>query len=610
MSGSRAAISLVFCLLLFAADTKAQDSQQAPPNSVTTEDARNAEPESYQLKVQVRRVVLDVVVTDAKGNPVGGLEQGDFNVMEDGVVQPLRFFDVHTGTAPGPSQQPLDLHLPPDTFSNLTLAPPDRPVTVLLYDMLDTPPESFASAHQALVKFIKDQKSSTRIAIFVLTDRLHMLQGFTDDETRLMQAVNSKAATTQATPLRNAPFAQDALVDRYLRAAELDEALDLGRKRRRLTMEAFSEIARFVSALPGRKNLIWMSGSFPASIFTGPTHLDPDARVARRLLEESRVAIYPVDVRGLRVDPELSAATQTIQGSIDLGSFGLIQEIGHAGMGVIADATGGKAFYNTNGLREAMDAAVRQGSQYYTLTYAPTNTRADGGERSIKVVLKHPGYRLSYRRSYFAEDAGRPDVPTPLALDMSMRHGAPNSSGLFLEAKVSPLDSATVPSIEEAKSIEEARSAQASLQASVIGPRPNTQNGPGSGQHPLPSLIRRDTMRVRHYEIDLAMIGRQLEMPVTQSGQYASNMRFALAAYASDGTLLNGSEVRIRRSISEIEYRKIGSEGYHTSMLFIVPEGTTSLRMAVRDEIGERLGTLEIPTPLPATQSASNCDNP
>jgi VWFA-related protein len=84
-------------------------------------------------------------------------------------------------------------------------------------------------------------------------------------------------------------------------------------------------------------------------------------------------------------------------------------------MNVIADSTGGRAFYNTNGLREAMDAAVRQGSEYYTLTYAPSNTKADGSERKIKVVLKDPGYQLSYRRSYLADDARHPAPVHPLA---------------------------------------------------------------------------------------------------------------------------------------------------------------------------------------------------
>jgi VWFA-related protein len=543
-------------------------------------------------------VVVDVVVTDAKGNPVEGLKQGDFMVMEDGVVQPLHFFDVHTGAAARSSQPTLDLHLPPNTFSNLTLAPADKPVTVLLYDMLDTPHASFPNAHQALVKFIKDQGSSTRIAIFVLTDRLHMLQGFTDDETRLMQAVNSKGATSQAPPLRAAPLADDAYADEALSRAEIEELLYLGIKRNRITMDAFIEIARFVSALPGRKNLIWMSGSFPSEIFSNgighagsqwQVRIDPDVRAAKKLLDESRVAVYPVDVRGLQVDPQFSAATR-YTAPPGPSFIGLAQGAEHATMDVIADSTGGRAFYNTNGLREAMDTAVRQGSDYYTLTYATTNTKADGGERKIKVVLKGPGYQLSYRRSYLADDARYPAPVRPLVQDMSMQHGAPNSSELFFEAKVTPVGGATVASADEVKTT------QTFLQTNAKGLRTKTANGTGLGQS---HLRRRDAMKVQHYDIDFAIVGRQLEMPPTESGDFATDMRFCLAAYTEDGELLNGMEVSVKNSIPAAQYQKIESEGYHASMLFVVPEGAVSLRMAVRDEIGKRIGTLEIPLPVP-----------
>jgi len=521
-------------------------------------------------------------------------------VMEDGVVQPLHFFDVHTGAVARSSQQALDLHLPPNTFSNLALTPADKPVTVLLYDMLDTPQASFPSAHQALVKFIRDQGNSTKIAIFVLTDRLHMLQGFTDDETRLMKAVNSKGATTQAPPLRAAPLADDAYQDVLLLMAETEEMLYLGVKRNRLTVDAFSEIARFVSALPGRKNLIWMSGSFPTEIFSNAiehgdsqwqVHLDPDARTAKKLLAESRVAVYPVDVRGLQVDPQYSAATR-YTAPPGPSYIGRAQGAEHATMDDIAESTGGRAFYNTNGLQEAMDAAVRQGSEYYTLTYAPSNTKADGGERHIKVALKYPGYQMSYRRSYLADDAKHPTPAHPLLLDMNMRHGAPNSSELFFEAKVTPVGSATVASADEVKT----------MQTNARGPRSKTANNTGLGQS---HLRRGDAMKVQHYDIDFAIVGRQLEMLPAEHGEFDTNMRFCLAAYTEDGESLNEVELTVKNAIPAAQYRKIESEGYHASMLFAVPEGAVSLRMAVRDEIGKRIGTLEIPLPLPVPKDTT-----
>jgi VWFA-related protein len=620
----RRSISSTLCLFALFGALKAQSPQTPlPTQSSTASGSSIAQSPDYQLSVKVSRVILDVVVTDARGKLVEGLKQDDFKVLEDGVVQPIRFFDVHTGVPAGASQQALDLHLPPDTFSNLTLAPPDKPVTILLYDMLNTPQAALPAAHQALVKFIKDQKSSTSIAIFALTDRLHLLQGFTDDETRLMEAVDSKktkssvsqlrvadtgddaasllaadpaaAASAQQAPVSAAgiPIGADAVLAQ-LSNAEAQESAFLLQQRLEITVAAFSDIARFVSALPGRKNLIWMSGSFPSAVFPDATqstgaqnefnnavYLEADVRVAQEVLKESRVAVYPVDVRGLQTNPQFSAATR-YTGPPKPSAFGVQRGAEHATMDAIADSTGGRAFYNTNGLQEAMDTAVRQGSEYYTLTYAPSNTKADGASRKIKVVVKDPNYQLFYRRHYLADDAEHPRPALPLALDMNMQHGAPNSSELFFEAKVNPVGGAMPASTDEIETL------NTFLQTKAKGMRTKAASG---------------AEKVQHYDINFAIIGRLLTMPPTQSGEYATSMRFGLAAYTQDGELLNGTEVSIKNAIPPAQYRKIESEGYHASMIFVVPEEAVSLRLAVSDEIGKRIGTMEIPLPIPVPKN-------
>jgi VWFA-related protein len=616
-------VSSALCLFSLIGALKAQAPQTPlPTQSSAPSNSPGTQSPGYQLTVKVSRVVLDVVVTDAKGKPVEGLKQDDFKVLEDGVVQPLRFFDVHTASPAGSTQQALDLHLPPDTFSNLTLAPPDKPVTILLYDMLNTPQAALPYAHRALVNFIKDQKSSTRIAIFALTDRLHLLQGFTDDETRLMEAVDSKKIRSSVSQLRVADTGDDAAsllaadpaatalaqqapvsaatvgvgadaVLAQLSNAEAQESAFLLQQRLEITVDAFTDIARFVSALPGRKNLIWMSGAFPSQVFPDSTqstgaqnefndalYLETDVRVAQEVLKESRVAVYPVDVRGLQTDTQFSAATR-YTGTPKASTFGVQRAAEHATMDAVADSTGGRAFYNTNGLQEAMNVAVRQGSEYYTLTYAPSNSKADGAERKIKVVVKDPNYQLFYRRRYLADDAEHPHPVLPLALDMNMQHGAPNSSELFFEAKVNPVGSVMAASTDEVETL------NTFLQTKTKGLRTKVASG---------------AEKVQHYDINFAIIGRLLSMPPTQNGDYATNMRFGLAAYTQDGELLNGTEVSIKNAIPQAQYQKIESEGYHASMMFVVPEEAVSLRLAVSDEIGKRIGTMEIPLPIPVAK--------
>jgi len=62
------------------------------------------------------------------------------------------------------------------------------------------------------------------------------------------------------------------------------------------------------------------------------------------------------------------------------------------------------AFYNTNGLTQAVSKAIEEGSNYYTLTYSPSNVQWDERFRTIKVKVTEPGVQLTYRNGYYAVD--------------------------------------------------------------------------------------------------------------------------------------------------------------------------------------------------------------
>jgi hypothetical protein len=99
-------------------------------------------------------------------------------------------------------------------------------------------------------------------------------------------------------------------------------------------------------------------------------------------------------------------------------------------METLARDTGGKAFYNTNGLSNAMTEAINSGSHYYTLTYTPANTKTDGKYRRIEVKATNGSYKLAYRRGYYAENAkfapGSDDERKSDALVPLMAFGMPD----------------------------------------------------------------------------------------------------------------------------------------------------------------------------------------
>ncbi len=592
------------------------------------------------LHVNVRRVVVDIVVTDAKGHPVKDLPREDFHLFENGKPQALRSFEPHVSESQPPLPKP---DLPPNTFSNLSTAPQSGPVTVLLYDLLNTPIDSQPYAHEQLMQFLKQRKVSGQMAIFVLSDKLHMLQGFTDDEDQLIAAMNLRGKKLYKSGSLQAPgeasqqsdqFArtqgsdtgsvQDqnvsvAAVSAMLQHMEQIETSALIDQRVRITADALQEISRFLIGLPGRKNLIWMSASFPSGIL-------PDGAIGGRdsvdvtrnysetlvkatdLLNLSHVAVYPVDVRGLQTNPLYSGSTnQTFVpgGGKDIKAvtdFSTQNDAEHATMDNIGDETGGRAFYNTNGLKEAVSTALDEGSVYYTVTYSPAPmangamSALDGNLRKVRVELSGPGvppsgYKLYYRRSYFADDLdtavqASQDLPTdPLAV--SLEHGAPVSHELFFEAHLQTYGAPTPATPEQLEVL-------ATYEARATGKKPKANK---------PVLLDKHPTLMQRYIITYGLLLRQLTLTNDANGVHRGNLDFAVMSFNDDGLALNGIRSQINDVIPPERYQHLQNSGYQVVQTFAVPVEALSLRLAVRDTATNRIGSMEIRLPLAQTQT-------
>src|SRR6202451_4118024 len=79
--------TLLYLLLILSAPLCGQQGPPSAPDSQPEKD--------LVFKSVVNRVILDVVVSDAKGKPVHGLTQQDFSLAEDSQYQQILSFDVH-----------------------------------------------------------------------------------------------------------------------------------------------------------------------------------------------------------------------------------------------------------------------------------------------------------------------------------------------------------------------------------------------------------------------------------------------------------------------------------------------------------------------------------
>jgi VWFA-related protein len=573
------------------------------------------------LKVSVRRVVVDVTVTDSAGKPVRNLKAQDFKVFEDKAPQVVKSFEVHELTATPAPPMPK---LPVNTFANLSSGPSGGPTTVILYDLLNTPQDAQPFAHQQLLSFLRSHKTNSQVAIFVLSDRLHMLQGFTDDDNKLIAALSQPAGKgyrsgllqgagegTQASDQlvqtegnANGAAAQpDAAfqqISAMLQHMETTETSYLNDRRVDITVEALQDIARFLIGLPGRKNLLWLSGSFPSGILPdadlgGRDSVDVSRNYSQTIVEAtdlltlSHVAVYPIDVRGLQPNAMFSAANHPSfepgQGkdSKAVRDFSRVNSSEHATMDTIADSTGGHAFYNTNGLAQAEAAAVEEGSYYYTLTYAPTNATYDGKVRKVRIEVTQPGLQLAYRRSYFADDLDnvarrQMDNPDDL-LAASLQHGAPSSHELFFEAHVQTEGDPVQATPEQMDQL---------LRYEAMATRSKRKAIEERG---APVMLQR-------YVVQFALLPRQLDMRQGEDGLRRDSLEFAVISFNDDGLTLNGVRTDLQDVIHPDRWSLMLQEGYHVPMAAQIPVQARSLRLAVRDVGNNHVGSLEIALPL------------
>jgi VWFA-related protein len=420
------------------------------------------------LKASANLVLVDVVVKDKQGHHVQGLRAQDFTVFEDGKPQKISEFSLEDTDSLGPGQKAK--LLPSGMYSNRPeyRAPPG-PLTVILLDSLNTEWSDQAYMRNQVLHFLETQlRPGQRLAILALDNSLHVLQDFTDDPRILHAAV--KGYTPRKSMLvmlgdiqsRLPPSSrmfQGAAQTSSRQELYAHQAENAAATRVRETLEAMRAIGRTLAGYPGRKNLIWFSDAFPLSLpNTGKSQFDspvpsaggtsPGISFARLLFEtgelltNARVAIYPVDARGLSGAPEFDASNGSING---LGMHGAIVDA-QGTMKDIASWTGGLAFKNRNDLDDALEECLADASSYYVLGYYRTDKIQDGKFHRIMVRLDQPGLEARYRRGYYAMKPVSPASPgtelqnaaSPDAVLMSaMKPDAPLETQILFDARLS-----------------------------------------------------------------------------------------------------------------------------------------------------------------------------
>jgi len=578
-------------------------SLAAFPQSLNAQDNSAAIP---TVKAKVREVLVDVVVSDNKGNPVPGLKHEDFQVFEDGKPQTIRMFVEHKGAAPTLIKLPP---MPPNVYTNFPVTQSADSIDVILLDALNTPLPDQGFVHSQMLKYLQTIPPDTRVAIFTIASRLRMLQGITTDSSQMLAAVKNVKAGPHPSPLLPSNIESDADQRRvdFLKSESMapappanqtpapyiadpisatqqflaDTASYVTEMRITMTLEALQQLGRYLYGIPGRKNVIWFSGSFPAAFVPNNDLPDPfsqarefheEIRKTTDLLTAAQVALYPIAAEGLVTDTtfqadgreigtkRISVAAQDVMQQSRIAVLDLSSR--HDSMEQLAKDTGGHAFYNTNGLSDALGRVVNNGSRYYTLAYSPANAKMDGSYRRIQIKLTTGKGTLAYRQGYYADDVntalapGQRQVSDPLL--PLMGRNLPDYNQILYKILARPADPQPAPDAPRAGTSE------------IKGP-------------------------FTRYAVDFAVTPGDLRLEQSSDAARRGEIEVMLVAYDSQGKPLNLVATRSEIRISAEDYPKVLKGGLQIHKEIDVPQGEAFLRTGIYDLKSNNAGTLGIP---------------
>jgi VWFA-related protein len=592
----------------------------APP-SVSQGAQLKASPDAPIFHSETQLVLMDVSVTDSHGAPVKGLQAGDFTVLENGKPQAIRVFETHGRESL--HNTTTEKPLPPGTFSNRISASTDTPLDILLFDMLNTPPEDQAYARDQMLQYLRNMPKGKLLSLFVLGTHLQMVQGFTDDADTLVRT--AEKLTRQASPLltsevqqqQDQGFTQE--IGRYampatpsnlpasaaagVAAAQTDAQGITGfvsqrtatsarmesirsDQRTTMTLDALDAISRAVSGFPGRKNLVWLSGSFKirlrpsestvlgaaerttqaasaVSDLTSNASYQAAIRHLTTMMAEARIAVYPVDVRGLKTGGvAIGVGSESSRSMVDVGNTDNFNNtlnsqsnsrFGEYGsMLDLADQTGGHVFLN-NDVRGSIAHSMEDGSSYYTLAYTPEKSTDEKSFRRVEIKMNHGTATLAYRPGYYptaSQDSLTQSGAHKLAA--AMLPGLPQSTMLLVTLKVAPPDSTS-------------------------------------------KAVRID------YSIDLGGIDFN---DAANSGKRAvlDCMAVALDQHGNvAGQIANTMDA----TLGPKEFLSFQRTGLPAHQELALPPGNYDLRVGVLDRVSQRIGTVDVPLLVPADVKAN-----
>lgn len=422
---------------------------------------------TFRITGATRSVYVNAVATDHQGNPVTDLSQKDFTILDNGVPQRITSFSPIDATTSNTSVRPLAAGV----YSNrpdLCGAPPS--VIVLLFDRRGSPRISSGYNLGPVREFLRQIQPKDHIGIYVLRDHLQVVHSFCRDASDLASAIQSydESLSHHTSAKSTADSTGIPALDSALSASgnalshDPNRAQDVYEFSDRPTLDTLNAIARQLSGIPGRRELVWVTDFVGDVVLAASSDMEqylplwrersPDAPLAyplgvdilqmARLVNNAGIAFYEVDAAPLQKGrddlksnpdaPAMMLPTPTARQHFEMN------EVEHKYLTGFARRTGGRSFLKPSKNDTALQIAENDERFSYTLAYSPSRVKKwDGEWRHIQVKVNRPGVVVLARTGYLALPSDLPSEDHTHFLD-SIAATPLDATQLLFRVRITP----------------------------------------------------------------------------------------------------------------------------------------------------------------------------
>ena len=372
LTSSRCALALTFCIACTAfAQQAAPSSSQAPGHpELSHRPAPNLEAQG--------KMKIDVVVIDGAGQPVAGLTQQDFTLLDNKKPQPILSFRAVNGVlGEGVADPPVEV--------------------ILLVDVANTPVEAVGYERDQVEKFLRRNGGQLMqpTSLMIFDDQgVKGLSRPTRDGNQLADELKRAEATTHSVPL----------------------TLQTESDRVSMSLQALQRITEAAKTNAGRTMLIWVGSGWPMLENSRYPFTKRDYAAQFNLvvtmssaMRDSRVTLYsvrPTDPPAMD-EPRIQDYRSFLKG---VASANQVQP-GNLALPVLAVHSGGRAFDAPGDLSEEIARCIAEAKFYYALGFDPVNANHVDEYHELGVRVDRPDLKVRTVTGYYGEPAFQSSPP-------------------------------------------------------------------------------------------------------------------------------------------------------------------------------------------------------